>query len=171
MVASGAGTSEGITESGTWCLSGPGARRFDPFSEVRFSNGQSYFLPHPHLAADSTIVEYLAKLLKTCSGSAPSSCQYLSLNDFGAGVGQYGHALIARDPAYRYMGYDGAGNIEEVSKGFVRWYDLTIPLSLPRTDWLMSLEVGEHIPSRFEASVIRNLHAHNCRGVILSWAK
>lgn len=46
-----------------------------------------------------------------------------------------------------------------------------MPLSLPRADWLLSLEVGEHIQSRHEAMVMRNLHAHNCRGLILSWGE
>ena len=35
----------------------------------------------------------------------------------------------------------------------------------------MSLEVGEHVPHRHEMMVIRNLHAHNAKGLILSWAK
>lgn len=33
----------------------------------------------------------------------------------------------------------------------------------------MSLEMGEHIPPEHEWMVLRNLHAHNCRGLILSW--
>ena len=35
---------------------------------------------------------------------------------------------------------------------------------------MLSLEVGEHVPSQHEAVLIRNLHALNCRGIILSWA-
>ena len=30
--------------------------------------------------------------------------------------------------------------------------------------------MGEHIPARAEGAMLRNLHAHNCRGIILSWA-
>ena len=63
-----------------------------------------------------------------------------------------------------------AGWLEEVTGGFVQFVDLTAPLSLPRADWVLSLEVGEHVPSQHEAALIRNLHAHNCRGVVLSWA-
>ena len=163
---------QGISKSGGWCLRVLAMRRhFDQYDLVRLDNGQTYYLPHPHLAPDYAIVQHLARLLKVCRD--PPACRdatFLSLNDFGAGVGQYGRALRAMDPRYRYTGYDGAGNIEEVSRRFINFFDLTIPLSLPRADWLMSLEVGEHIPSRFEAMVIRNLHAHNCRGVILSWA-
>ena len=42
--------------------------------------------------------------------------------------------------------------------------------ALPRADWVLSLEVGEHVPTAFEGMLVRNLHAHNCRGVVLSWA-
>ena len=93
-----------------------------------------------------------------------------SLNDFGAGVGEYGHELKAVNESIAWHGYDGAGNIEEYTSGFVRFFDLTIPLSLPRADWVLSLEVGEHISQQFEAQYIRNLDAHNCRGIIGSWA-
>ena len=93
-----------------------------------------------------------------------------SINDFGAGIGQYGHALLSADPRHRWSGYDGAGNVEEVTDGFVQFFDLTLPLSLPRADWVLSLEVGEHIPRDYEMNYLRNLHAHNCRGMVLSWA-
>ena len=39
------------------------------------------------------------------------------------------------------------------------------------TPQVVSLEVGEHVPPMFEGMVLRNLHAHNCRGLVLSWAK
>ena len=45
-----------------------------------------------------------------------------------------------------------------------------MPLSLKRADWLLSLEVGEHVSHHHEHMVIRNIHAHNHCGVILSWA-
>jgi tryptophanyl-tRNA synthetase len=63
----------------------------------------------------------------------------------------------------------GAGNIEEFTNGFLKFFDLTIPLSLPRKDWVFSLEVGEHIPHQFEGMVLRNFHAHNCKGIVMSW--
>lgn len=170
------GHGNGFLQSGGWCLKTRAAHRrlrgsSDPYHMVHETDGRSYFLPHPHLAADSKIVAFLDLQLRVCRD--PPACtvsSFLTLNDFGAGVGQYGHALMARNSGHQYRGYDGAGNVEEVSDGFVRFFDLTTPLSLPRTDWVMSLEVGEHIPARHELTVIRNLHAHNCRGLILSWA-
>lgn len=167
------GQETGSLDSGGWCLESRRAAGLasDAHSTVHLAGGLTYFLPAPHVAADSAIADFLAATLRRCKD--PPECRqyiYLSVNDFGAGVGQYGHALLSRDPGYRWRGYDGAGNVESVTNGFVSFFDLTIPLSLPRADWAMSLEVGEHVPNAHERMLIRNLHAHNCRGILLSWA-
>ena len=161
----------GSLGSGGWCLEAS-QRRAPRDSHVSLDHGQSYFLPTPHVAADSKIVDFLAATLRECVD--PPACRapptFLSVNDFGAGVGQYGHALLSIDPRHRWRGYDGAGNVAKVTERFVGYLDLTTPLSLPRADWVMSLEVGEHVPNEHEQMLVRNLHAHNCRGVLLSWA-
>ena len=36
-----------------------------------------------------------------------------------------------------------AGDVTEVTGGFVQYFDLTLSLSLRRADWVMALEVGE----------------------------
>ena len=92
------------------------------------------------------------------------------INDFGAGVGQFKHVILSKRPNLKWNSYDGAGNVYEYTKGFVNYCDLTFPLELPKADWVVSLEVGEHIPNKYERMVIRNMHHHNCKGVILSWA-
>ena len=53
-------------------------------------------------------------------------------------------------PELVYAAYDGAGNVEEYTNGFVRYVDLTLPLHLGVSEWVLSLEVGEHVPSEFE---------------------
>lgn len=168
---------------------------------VELPHNQSYLLPYDepspkmgvtHYEADGRVVGALAELANTYRHG-------IFLNDFGAGVGQYGHALLAMRPNTKYLGYDGgeqlrydalaalpqraniacvrrstraraAGNVGKWTNGFVHWFDLTVPLALPRAEWVLSVEVGEHIPSKFEGTYLRNLHAHNCAGVILSWA-
>ena len=65
--------------------------------------------------------------------------------------------------------FDGAENIEEVTDGAVGWADLTEPQSMQVADWVMSVEVAEHIPSALESVYIQNLHAHNRRGIFISW--
>ena len=63
--------------------------------------------------------------------------------------------------------YRAYGNVESYTNGSLRFADLSVPLALPRSDWVVSLEVGEHILWRYEAFFLCNLHYH---GVILSWA-
>jgi len=152
-----------ILETGGWC--------YDiPKSQVVNVNGTNvdmdYRLPLHHVVADEVLVSTLSEsvLLKE-----DGSCCH-SLTDLGAGVGQYGHALRARLPKLEYYGYDGAGNVEEFTNNYVKFVDLTQPLNLKQTDWVLSAEVGEHIPHKHEAQVIANIHAHNCKGVILTWA-
>lgn len=82
----------------------------------------------------------------------------------GAGVGQAGHALRALLPELDYHGYDGAGNVQEYTGGYVKFADLTVPMAVEASDWVF-LEVGEHIPNELEKAVIRNLHALNRKGV------
>jgi hypothetical protein len=104
------------------------------------------------------------------AGKKPRQWPSESLLDLGAGVGQYGKALFALDPSHTWYGFDGAGNVENVTSSFTRFADLTLPASLPRAHWVLSLEAGEHVPYESEMMFIRNLHAHNSVGVVISWA-
>jgi len=49
--------------------------------------------------------------------------------------------------------------------------DLSIPNYLEmKYDWVMSLEVGEHIPAKYESIFLGNVFRHAKEGVVLSWA-
>jgi tryptophanyl-tRNA synthetase len=49
--------------------------------------------------------------------------------------------------------------------------DLTVPqYGIPLYDWVISLEVAEHIPSKYESIYLDNLFRHANEGIILSWA-
>jgi hypothetical protein len=51
-----------------------------------------------------------------------------------------------------YDAFDGAPYCEETSRGRVRFMDLTIPqFGIRQYDWIISLEVAEHIPKKYEA--------------------
>ncbi|KAL3919496.1 MAG: hypothetical protein SGILL_003723, partial [Bacillariaceae sp.] len=116
-------------------------------------------------ASPQRIVEETASLLIDDNAT--------SVVEFGAGVGQLSVAvlpLLAKSTFFKdYHRFDGAGNVEEISKGFVKYADLTLPLDVPKADWVVSLEVAEHIPAHYEGMVVRNLHRHNCKGILLSW--
>lgn len=145
-------SSSGVGPTGGWCL--------EP------SEGQ---LAVGHVPADQGICKGLIKYLP-----GTTSSKRVSLLDIGAGVGQYGRWLLARgDSNIEWIGYDGAENVETFTAGFVRWLDVTDPVfdSIPnRSDWVMSLEVGEHISPEATDTFLKLLDRHNCYGIILSWA-
>lgn len=144
-----------FTGSGAWCLKKGNI-------EIHTNLG-SFYIPQYHVVASKRIVKELIEMIKNEN--------IRSINDFGAGVGQYKYSVLNEVHSHDlvYSAYDGAGNIEEYTHKFVKFFDLTLPIALPRADWVLSLEVGEHVPSGFEGMMLRNLHYHNCRGIILSW--
>ena len=71
-----------------------------------------------------------------------------------------------------YDAYDGAPFSEKTSEGRVQYLDLTLPqYGLPLYDWVMSLEVAEHIPKEFESIYLDNIVRHAKEGIVISWAK
>ena len=145
-----------------WCLGNPGKNKIS-------YQDTGIIIPSHHVDAATRVVNELANMIQEEN--------ITSISDFGAGIGQYKAAMLKRrdedasiSSFKEFNAYDGAGNVEECTKGFLWFFDLTLPLSLPRTDWVMPFEVGEHLPSAFEGMVIRNLHYHNCREIILGWA-
>ena len=90
---------------------------------------------------------------------------------FGDGPGRYKQLLLETGKLKGYDAYDGAPFTEDTSEGRVTFLDLTLPqYGLPVYDWIMSLEVAEHIPKQFESMFIDNIARHAKEGVVLSWA-
>ncbi|GLC36074.1 hypothetical protein PLESTB_001383300 [Pleodorina starrii] len=89
--------------------------------------------------------------------------------DLGAGLGQYGKCL---EPVVRqYVPYDGGEGVEAATGGVVHFLDLAEPTWIGTSyDWVISLEVGEHIPAAAEGAFLGNVLRHATRGVVLSWA-
>lgn len=53
----------------------------------------------------------------------------------------------------------------------MKFADLTVPQYFEhKYDWVMSLEVGEHIPAEYENIFLDNLARHADKGILLSWA-
>nr|XP_045598256.1 uncharacterized protein LOC123758114 isoform X2 [Procambarus clarkii] len=83
------------------------------------------------------------------------------------------HAGLSGTPQVinSWNGWDGAANIDEFTNGRIASADLSSPATLGGPfDWVMSLEVGEHIPESGEKNFLDNLVKHACVGVVLSWA-
>ena len=93
---------------------------------------------------------------------------FLTILDVGCGTGFYTRYL--RRGGRFCLGYDGNPHTHLLSERQCGRADFSRPQHLDKFDWVLSLEVGEHIPPKYERIFINNLHRHNERGIVLSWA-
>ena len=89
--------------------------------------------------------------------------------ELGGGKGCYASAVLRTGRVPEYRVYDGS-NAYALTDGFVGRADLTQELDLGVSDWVLCLEVAEHVPKVHEGLLLRNWHAHNRRGLVISWA-
>ena len=93
----------------------------------------------------------------------------LSIVDFGCGLGEY--VKVLKQNNFQVCGFDGNPNTPKLTDGLCSIMDLSKPIILDtKFDWVLSLEVGEHLPSQFEDIFIENLHKNNTKGIVCSWA-
>ena len=73
------------------------------------------------------------------------------------------------------IGFDGNPNTPILSNNTCLVADLTTKnLKLnngKKYDWVLSLEVGEHLPKEHEKTFLDNITNHAKKGIVLSWAK
>lgn len=91
-----------------------------------------------------------------------------SVLELGAGCGCYTDFFL-------WMGFDvravdGTHGISNLTNGMVSNADLSAPQTFRPAQWVLSLEVGEHIPSKYMATFLGNMVNHARTGVVLSWA-
>ena len=91
-----------------------------------------------------------------------------SVYDFGCGPGEYTKYFVKN--GIKAVGYDGNPNTPKLSGGLCKVADLTEQHDFGKKDWVMSLEVAEHIPKEGEKAYIENLIKHCNKGIVLSWA-
>ena len=92
-----------------------------------------------------------------------------TLADFGCGMGTYVKYFC--ENGLKVDGFDGNPNTPELTNGKCKIMDLSVSSNFKeKYDWIMSLEVGEHLPKKFEDIFISNLHNNNKYGIVLSWA-
>ena len=93
----------------------------------------------------------------------------ISIADFGCGKGQYVKRFISS--GFLSYGFDANPVTEAYTQGQCSVIDLTDTIDLAeKPDWILSLEVGEHIPKEFESAFIQNLTRNAKKGIIISWA-
>lgn len=92
----------------------------------------------------------------------------LRILDMGCGDGFYSWKLF--DNYFTIKAVDGNPNTVKLTKELGIVADFSKPIDLGIYDWVLSLEVGEHIPQEYEDTFLSNIDKHNKHGVILSWA-
>ncbi len=91
---------------------------------------------------------------------------------FGDGPGVYKALIEGTGKVQTYDAFDGTPYAEDVTNGSVKFLDLTAPqYGLKAYDWILCLEVAEHIPRQYEAIFLSNLVRHARNGTVLSWGR
>ena len=93
-----------------------------------------------------------------------------SVLELGAGKGCYSAALKRTGLMTGVRAIDGAPGVAEMTGGLVHTADLTTELQLGAADWVLCLEVAEHVPRAFEERLLANWDRHNRRGIVMSWS-
>ncbi len=114
-----------------------------------------------HHINDKPLSDYLVKFFKDEKAE--------SVADLGAGMGDY--VKNFKNNNLNASCYDGNPNTPQLTNNLCKVLDLSKPHIFHKNyDWIMSLEVGEHLPKEFEDVFINNLHNNNNKGIVLSWA-
>ena len=92
--------------------------------------------------------------------------------DVGCGTGFYTNYINDNTDRVICHGYDGNPNTPFLAGINCGVFDFTREDAyiLRKHDWVLSLEVGEHIPPQYEDIFINNLHILNTEGIVLSWS-
>ena len=91
-----------------------------------------------------------------------------SVYDLGCGHGMYTKYL--KDSFFSCSGFDGNPYTNNITSGLCNVLNLTEDITIPSADCVLCLEVGEHIPKKFEKILINNLSKSTSNLLILSWA-
>lgn len=88
--------------------------------------------------------------------------------DIGCGKGDYVKAI--REAGISCQGFDGSPRTPEFSDGMCGVKDFSEPQDIGMFDLVVCLEVGEHIPAKYEQVFIDNICRVSREYICLSWA-
>jgi 2-polyprenyl-3-methyl-5-hydroxy-6-metoxy-1,4-benzoquinol methylase len=117
----------------------------------------SWITNNPQHCYDKGLNDWLVEFLKN-----------KSVFDFGCGDGNYLKNL--NKVCTKVAGCDGNPFTLELTEGLGFQADLSIHHQFEKVDWVISFEVGEHLPKEYESIFIDNLCNHAHKGIIMSWA-
>jgi hypothetical protein len=91
----------------------------------------------------------------------------LLVNDFGCGMGYYVEKLLSK--GFNAVGFEGTKDINSISVVPVVSLNLSLSFHVNKGQ-VLCLEVGEHIPSKYEEQFVNNLIEHAQGIKVISWA-
>lgn len=126
---------------------------------------KAYFLDAKFAAAVAALIQGEQEFAAQSKGVTSAS-----VLELGAGCGCYTHFWQQR--GLSVMAFDGAENIEALTKQLVRYADLSKPLppTAGLSDWVVMMEVAEHVPQQYEGQLLENVESRASKGIVLSWA-
>lgn len=90
-----------------------------------------------------------------------------SVLDLGCGNGSYTRQFLSASIPCKC--FDGNPNTKTISNNLCDVADLTKEQTFEVADWVLCLEVGEHIPQEYESTFLQNIINHSRKGIVLSW--
>ena len=134
-----------IDESGVW-------KGYTPKSDIKSGT----MSPHK---IDNGLMDALPQIFEENS----------TVVDFGCGNADYAKHL--HNNGFKVEAYDGNPNTPEMTDGLGKVLDLSKEFNLGKTfDYVVSIEVAEHIPKKFQDVYVNNLIKHTDSYLIMSWA-
>jgi len=106
---------------------------------------------------DRPLASELVKMFKTSA----------TIVDIGCGNGGYTKHFI--ENGLSCVGFDGSPLTPEITGGLCGIMDFSVPVDIGKFDFVLSLEVGEHIPASYEQIFIDNLANTSKKFICLSW--
>ena len=97
--------------------------------------------------------------------------QYKTVDIIDIGCGNGWYTKFFRDNGVPCNGYDGNPNTPELSNHICGIMDFAKPVvNIDQADVVLCLEVGEHVPKRYEEILFNNIAFLANKTIILSWA-
>jgi len=88
--------------------------------------------------------------------------------DIGCGNGAY--TKVLNNCGFKASGYDGNPNTRRITNNSCDVMDFSKPANVGVYDAVLCLEVGEHIPERYEKIFIDNITKATRKYIVMSWA-
>jgi len=167
--------SHGLSSAMMTELPGHEFQRIGVATRLHHQDQHGAFVPYEYLRRKAfkqwALDKGLLRALLRHVWQPPLEGEMMSIGDFGAGGGQYS-TWLNETGLLQSFAFDGTPKAANITDGAVQEVSLVDDFELWRKfDWVMCLEVGEHIPAQFTSVLLRNIKRHAKKGLVMSWSE